>query len=139
MDKRAGQYRRYAESSSHSQFSKLHWFTNWHCRTNDKHITENLEYHVKDRIVLQRMKEYLLRYKRYSEEAFESIDWYAIGKAASSLTVRRQIWVTKYVSGFFANATKMYQRGVWDNNLCPMCMSQPKTSSHLIECNNERS
>ena len=85
------------------------------------------------------MKVYLCQHKHYSEKAFESIDWYAIGKASKSLTLQNQIWVTKYVSGFFAHGDRIHKRGLWENNLCPMCGKYPEIATHLLTCNDPKS
>ena len=94
---------------------------NWHCRINDSYITSKLEYHIKDTIFQQKMKKHLCKQKQYSQNAFDFINWYAIEKAAKTLTLQRQIWVTKNASGVFAHGDRMYKRGLWENNICPIC------------------
>ena len=139
MDKKAGQYREYIESSTTYEYSKLHYYSNWNCTIKSKHITESLEKNVKDHIHYHKMKEHLVQNKGYTESAFECIDWIAIEKASESLTMTRQIWLTKFVSGFCATGSVMKKRELWDNQLCPICQSCKETTAHVITCTDERS
>ena len=138
MDKRAGQYRTYIESASQYEYSHIHWNYNWHCSINGKYITDKLEYHVKDNIFRQQMKSFLITKKGYTSESFENIDWHAIGMASKTITVRKQIWATKYASGFYAHASRMQQRGLWNENTCPICKHEIENSRHMIKCNDEK-
>jgi len=139
MDKRAGQYCEYIESSTTYEYSQLHFYSDWNCAIQSKNITENLEKNVKDHIHYYQMKEHLVQNKGYTESAFECIDWIAIEKASESLTTTRQIWLTKFVSGFCATGSVMKKRELWDNQLCPICQSCKETTAHIITCTDERS
>ena len=117
----------------------MHWHSNWHCQINDSYITLELEYHIKDTIYQQKMKKHLSKQKQYSQKAFDCIDWYAIEKAAKTLTLRQQILVTKYASVFFAHGDRMYKRGLWENYICPICARRPETANHIITCDDIKS
>ena len=139
MDKRAGQYREYVESSTTYQYSNLHFYSNWRCELNKTVITENIENHIKDHIYKSSMKTYLINNKKYTEEAFNYIDWIAIDKAANTLSTKKQIWLAKFVSGFCATGSVMKKRKLWNNNLCPLCQEHKETTDHIIQCLDERS
>ena len=85
------------------------------------------------------MKKHLSKQKQYSQKAFDCIDWYAIEKAAKTLTLRQQILVTKYASVFFAHGDRMYKRGLWENYICPICARRPETANHIITCDDIKS
>jgi len=74
MDKRAGQYREYIESSTTYKYSQLHFYSDWKCIIQLKIITENLEKNLKDHIHYHQIKEYLVQNKDYTESAFDCID-----------------------------------------------------------------
>jgi len=100
--------------SSQYEYLKLHWLTNWRCNINSKYVTSYFEYHLKDQIYKSQMKQHLITKKNYTSESIENIDWFAIGKAASSISMRRRMWVTKFVSGFYdviAQATTVSSLG----------------------------
>ena len=139
MDRKAKQYREYIESSTTYEYSKLHFFANWTCTVNENVITENLDTHLREHIYYKQIKHYLTHNKQYPPTAVDNIDWIAIGKAAKSITIRKQIWVTKYVSGFCATGSVMKKRKLWDNHLCPICHQCKETTSHIITCQDERS
>ena len=109
MDKRSGQYQTYIESSEYYEHSYLHWYNNWYCYINNRYVTSNLDFHIKDVRYIQKMKDHICQCKYNSEKVLECIDWYAIGKASKNLTLQRQIWVTKYVSVFFAYGNRMHK------------------------------
>ena len=139
MDRKAKQYREYIESSTTYEYSQLHFFANWTCEINGSVITENLDTHLREHIYYKQIKHYLIHNKQYSPTAVDNIDWIAIGKAAKSITMCRQIWVTKYVSGFCATGSVMKKRKLWDDQLCPICHQCKETTSHIITCQDERS
>ena len=52
--------------------------------------------------------------------------------------ITRQLWLTKYVSGFCATATKMHERGKWESPLCPLCSRCNENTKHIIICQDTR-
>jgi len=139
MDKRAKEYRAYVENSPTYKYSNLHMFSNFHCQIESTNITENIDMHMQDHIYRKQMKSYLMESKQYTSNAFESIDWVAIQQASKTLSMKRQIWLTKFTSGFCATASVMKNRKAWDTNLCPICQQSKENTDHLIQCQDERS
>ena len=54
------------------------------------------------------------------------------------LTLNHRIWLTKFVSGFCATASKMHARKIWDSSMCPICNNAPENTKHLIICADHR-
>ena len=138
MDKRAKQYRSYVETSTTYKYSNLHMYSNFHCQIESTNITENIDMHIQDHIYRKKMKLYLRQSKQYTSNAFESIDWVAIQQASKTLPMKKQIWLTKFTSGFCATASVMKKRKSWDTNLCPICQQCKENTDHLIQCQDER-
>jgi len=138
VDLKAGEYRKYIEHSTTYQYSHLHFFSNWTCKISDVFLTTNLDKRIKRFIYSQQMQDFLHNNKGYSLQAFAYIDWNAIEIAAHTLTLHRQIWLTKFVSGFCATAMKMHERGKWKSPLCPLCNMNPENTKHVIICTDTR-
>jgi len=139
MDKRAKLYRSYVQNATSYEYSKLHMYPNFHCQIESTSITENLDIHMQDHIYRKKMKSYIMQSKQYTSNAFESIDWVAIQQASKTLPMKKQIWLTKFASGFCATASVMKKRKSWDTNLCPICQQCKENTDHLIQCQDERS
>ena len=139
MDKRAGQYRKYIEETSLYRYSQIHKYSSWRCEINNQIITENIDSHIQNHIYHEQMKCFLIEKRQYTEDSFKSIDWIAIEKAAESMSTRRRIWLTKFVSGFCATGSVMKKRKLWDDELCPLCGCCKETTDHIIQCTDERS
>jgi len=72
--------------------------------------------------------------KQYTSSAFESIDWVAAQHASKPLPMKKQIWLTKFASGFCATASVMKKRKSWDTNVCLISQQCKETTDHLIQC-----
>ena len=134
MDQKAKQYREQIESTPNYEYSKIHFLSNWICKTSENTITENISLHIKHQIYHKKMKHHLTHHQQYTNEAFELIDWNAIHKASMNLHTSRQIWLTKFTSGFCATAQRMKIRKQWETNICPICKLDIETTSHIIQC-----
>ena len=66
------------------------------------------------------------------------IDWSSIEKSSTTLSLHRQIWLTKFVSGLCATATKMHERTQWESPLCPLCSKCNENTKHTINCKDIR-
>ena len=84
------------------------------------------------------MAEHLIQNRGDHPDAPDCINWHAINTAMNNLTIQRQLWVTKFVSGFCAVASKMEQRKQWESEQCPLCQSCREKTSHVIMCEDFR-
>ena len=138
VDIKAGEYRECIEGSTTYEYSDIHWFSNWHCSIDGQKITSSLESTIKTKMHTTQIQQYLIHNKGYSPKAFTMIDWSSIEKAATTLTIHRQIWLTKFVSGFCATAAKMHERKQWESPLCPLCSKCNENTKHVITCKDDR-
>ena len=138
VDMRAGEYREKIEQSPHYKYSSLHYFSNWYCQIDGHIITSKIDKTITDHIYSTKMRNYLHHNKGYTENAFNFIDWDAIESATKMLPLSRRIWLTKFVSGFTATATKMHERGKWESPLCPICNTVNENVKHIFACMDHR-
>ena len=110
MDRKAGLMRESIETSTTYEYSKLHQYMNWSCSIKNEHITANLEKRIQHHIYESQIHHYLIHNKKYDKQAINYIDWTGIEQASKSLTNSEQIWLTKFVTSFYATAKKMKER-----------------------------
>ena len=53
--------------------------------------------------------------------------------------MRKQIWLSKFVSGFCTTGSVMKKRKSWSSHLCTFCQQCKETTDHIIQCNCEQS
>ena len=82
------------------------------------------------------MKHHLTHHQQYTNEGFEFLDWNAIHQASMNLYTSRQIWLTKFTSGFGATAHRMKLRKQWETKICPLCKLTIEITLHIIQCTN---
>ena len=116
----------------------MHISSNWYCTIDNTIITSNIEKRIKEHIYSNIMQSFLYQNKNYTKNSFTYIDWNAIEKATKMLTLNRRIWLTKFVSGFCATASKMHTRKIWDSSLCPICNKDIENIKHIIICTDDR-
>ena len=64
---------------------------------------------------------------------FQHIDWDALSKAMSSLSLNRRLWLSKHVSGRCPLGVEMVRRKQRDSPACPRC-GVPETAPHVWAC-----
>ena len=138
MDRKAGSMREFVENSATYEYSKLHQYMNWSCSIQNEHITANLEKRIQHHIYQSQIHHYLIHNKEYDIRAMNYIDWIGVEQASKSLTNSEQIWLTKFVTSFYATAKKTKERKVWKTSLCPICNMSVEDTYHLITCKDER-
>jgi len=111
---------------------------NWSCSITNQHITANLEKRIQHHIYKSQIHQYLIHNKKYDRRAMNYIDWIGIEQASKTMTNSEQIWLTKFVTSFYATAKKMKERKVWETSLCPICNMSVEDTNHLITCKDER-
>ena len=64
---------------------------------------------------------------------FPNIDWNALGKAKSTLSISRRHWISKHVAGVPPVGTVLLRRGRQDHARCPRCGAE-ETPGHVWRC-----
>jgi len=64
------------------------------------------------------------------------IDWNSIGIVRKGLTIRRQIWMTKWATGWLPTGRNMKRWNQWPKDQCPVCEvpNTCETVEHLLLC-----
>jgi len=138
MDKRAGLLRQRLETQTDYTFSHLHNMQQWTVSHNGNIITRNLEKNMTNLLFERKMFKHLIEKKKYHPDAPSMINWDAIERASKLLPKSRQLWVTKFASGFLPTALAMQGRGDWDDTKCPICQNVTETTNHILSCSDER-
>jgi len=138
MDKKAKLFREYIFKTPSYQYSTLHLQNQWAIITNGKIVSQDIEATIKNEYYHHDMSEHLIVNKGYHPSAPSMINWNAIEAATRCLPLHRQIWATKFVSGFCGVAEKMKERDQWESNLCPLCMQQSENAMHVLLCRDHR-
>ena len=85
------------------------------------------------------LRDYLHRKELLHTDAFDLVDWEAIGNAMTSLPQLFRLWAAKHASGWCAVGHRMEQWGLWEDSTCPCCTTEPKeTPRHLLVCPDPR-
>ena len=93
---------------------------------------------IMEYIYYSKMQTFLHHNKGDIKNAFAYIDWDTIESATKLLTLNRRIWLTQFVSGFGASASKMYARKTWGSQICPICNLIPENTKHFISSTDHR-
>ena len=96
-------------------------------------IDKRILYHIHANELFEHLK------KKYDLNAKElaAIDWQALDRAMTNLTLSERLWTTKHVSHFNGLGKKMAQCHNWDSSACPRCMVHQEDHRHLISCSHE--
>jgi len=134
MDKHAKRFRLHIKSSPHYEYSTLHLQHDWTLLLNGIIVGQDISTTVKNHHYFHRMSTHLIENKGCDINAPKLINWTAIEKATNALPLSRQIWATKFVSGFCGVAEKMQERGQWESNMCPLCHMTSENAMHVVTC-----
>ena len=133
MDGKAKAFCRYIYSTNLPPPS-LYNDPNWGISINGIHLTESLDKALAAHIHKEALFNHLLERKHITEAGLSLVDWNILGKANTTLTRVRYLWVVKFVSGFLPTANHMHRQGSWDDNLCPLCKNEVENNKHLMRC-----
>jgi len=138
MDKKAKQMREYICTTPHYEYSTIHLQHQWTLLMHGKIVSQDIGTAIKNHHYLKIMSDHLINNKMYHPMALQLIHWDAIEKATLELPHFRQIWATKFVSGFCGVAEKMNERQQWESNLCPLCQVNSENAMHVVKCKDHR-
>jgi hypothetical protein len=110
------------------------YYEGWRCVVDGIKITSDPAAIVRNSIFGKQLQASLQERDLLSSDAFQDIDWDAIDSALAQCPPLYRLWVTKHVSGFFANGKMMKHWGFWDNQRCPCCHHIKEDKEHLLIC-----
>jgi hypothetical protein len=64
---------------------------------------------------------------------FNTVDWDIIGGAMKKVSLSRQLWISKHVTGFSATGNNMLRRKARSTAQCPRC-NYNETPEHVWTC-----
>lgn len=76
---------------------------------------------------------YCSRY-RWSKQVFDEINWKAVGKAMSMVSISTRVSASKFSCGFVGTARMLSRREYWLDNKCPRCGSCDERYNHVLQC-----
>jgi exonuclease III len=105
-------------------------------RIGEEEVTDNYAKKIQLHSAKQRSKDAGIRLNRFTEETYSMINHEALAKAMLSMTIPRQIFVTKWISKQLPVGLNLIRRKQRIHNKCPYCMQEEDTE-HLWKCQNE--
>ena len=139
VDAESKKYRQWLESDDTYLHSYSFGDNNWSAWIGDDKLYYDVRKTLVDHIQGTMIKQHIQQKHNLSAAIVEEIDWDSIERASKSLTITRKLWLLKYVSGFAPTASKMCQRGEWEDDQCPICMCERETTSHIFTCTHQTS
>eukprot|EP00956_Cyclotella_meneghiniana_P036287 scaffold123739_cov39-Cyclotella_meneghiniana.AAC.1 len=82
------------------------------------------------------MKKYIKKRFRCSDEAFEEINWRALGRAKKKLKLHQSIRTSKMIYGWLNIGVQ--KRYMGQDSTCPCCGNATETQIHLYRCTNQK-
>jgi hypothetical protein len=110
------------------------YYEGWRCVVDGTKITSDPAAMVRKSIFGKQLQSHLHERNILHSDAFQDIDWDAIESAMAHCPPLYRLWVSKHVSGFFANGKMMKHWGFWDNQKCPCCHHIKEDKEHLLIC-----
>ena len=81
-----------------------------------------------------KLRKFLIEKGRIRKEAFDFVNWRAIGVAHRKMSQSKRTWISKHVCRFAATGTNMARRKEWNNPRCPRCGYHGEDSNHVVVC-----
>jgi hypothetical protein len=105
----------------------------WRLDLGSKMICNDAAQQIIEFISASSMRNYLHHKDRITMEAFDQVDWYAMGIAMKSSTPSRRRWIVKYSTGFCGVNYELHKRREKASSNCPRC-GITETTSHVWKC-----
>ena len=83
---------------------------------------------------LRECRDTLMNDQFSSVEAFDAVNWRAVGAANCAASILFSLWTTKHVSGFNSTNKMGVHWGIADNSKCPCCEDAVESSAHHTFC-----
>ena len=94
------------------------------------HIEKALETHCFQPTALS----YWTQRGRFTKDHQNHINWKGVQKATTMLTPRKNVFLTKFYSGFHCTAKVMKRRREWATSECPLCHTDEEDHEHVLQC-----
>lgn len=137
VDAVAKQYARFCIQHPGEQRELQYGIRFWHVRCEEMKIVNSIDKAIIHHIHAKELFAHLMEKYDLSYEEIQTIDWQAMSKAMTNLTLSERLWATKHVSHFNGLGIKMYQYNQWDSPLCPRCGKKSEDMIHLVTCTHD--
>ncbi|MGL4350944.1 MAG: hypothetical protein ACRCT2_10340, partial [Plesiomonas shigelloides] len=84
------------------------------------------------------IRTYLAGRELLTPQAFDSIYWKGLQEGLSQTSSAIRIWYSKFASGHISVGRMMKRWGFQTSDHCPCCGSENETTSHLLQCPDQR-
>ena len=95
-------------------------------------VTTEMKEQIQYAAQLPQMKKYIKKMFRCTEEAFEEINWGALGRAKKRLKLHQSIRTSKMIYGWLNIGVQKKYMG--QDSTCPCCGNATETQIHLYRC-----
>ena len=75
-----------------------------------------------------------MRKKKYNISQKKDIDWELFARSRMLLSKSRQIWMSKWLSGFCGVGRRLFLQSYQSHSNCPRCNLTNEDTSHVIQC-----
>ena len=81
-----------------------------------------------------KIHKYWIRKKKYNINQEINIDWELFARSRMLLSKSRQIWMSKWLSGFCGVGRRLFLQSYQSHSNCPRCNLTNEDTSHVIQC-----
>ena len=71
---------------------------------------------------------------QWSSQKFKKVTWNVNKRAMSMMHKTKQIWISKYITGFLPIGVNMERRDEWKLTHCPRCKVEFENRNHIMRC-----
>jgi len=103
-----------------------------------KKITSSIHLNLRERWQKDEARQYLSQRHNLTQEAFTTISWQSLHYALEQFSTHRRALAIKALHRHLPTHDKLFKQGrVVMSSLCPCCMRNEETNSHVICCPND--
>ena len=99
-------------------------------------VTTEMKEQIQYAAQVPQMKKYIKKRFRCTDEAFEEINWRALGRAKKRLKLHQSIRTSKMIYGWLNIGVQ--KRYMGQDSTCPCCGNATETQIHLYRCTNQK-
>jgi hypothetical protein len=114
--------------------SKVFRSEHWAIQQGTTKLTSNIKASLLEFYHGAATEKYLLEKYQWSQEAFISIDWPAIGVVMERLSTLSRVKHSKLIHSWLPVMTRTARYAKSTANLCPLCLAVPETQDHIFCC-----
>jgi len=106
----------------------------WELWLDDKKVSTTVKSQLLEHTCGQAAQNYWSNKTRFNGMDTKSIDWTAIHKVVTGMTIKQRWWTTKFVTRFCMTGQRMHQWGKRETATCPHCKHETETMVHILQC-----